>query len=111
MRVLHAEARPAHRILSCCRRWQKLNRSLERVTAVHDGGPDAGAMASGDAAGIRIDALHEVGGTHGWDMPCMTQLIACSAGGLLHATSACRHIATLYSCNPIAGGSVMGHRV
>ena len=58
---------------------------------MHDGGRDAGALASGDAAGIRIDALHEVGGSHGWDMPCMTQLIAHSAGGATSASCWLKH--------------------
>ena len=89
-------------------RWQKLNRSLEMVTAVHDGGPDAGAVASGDAAGIRIDALHEVGGTHGWDMPCMTQLIARSAGGLPHAAS---RSASLPLCCNLVHRFPKGHAV
>ena len=62
---------------------------------MHDGGPDCGAVASGDAAGIRIDALHEVGGTHGWDMPCMNQMIAESTGGLLCCLKLCVSAALL----------------
>ena len=47
------------------RRWQLLDRSLERVTAVHDGGDTHGG-APGDARGIALDAVCEAGGADGW---------------------------------------------
>ena len=54
-------------------RWQSLNRSLERVTAVHDGGgPPAGrgdplAVAPrGDHGGIALEAVTDVGDQQGW---------------------------------------------
>ena len=54
------------------RRWQNLNRSLERVSAVHDGDGAAAASAAaeaapaGDSAGIALDAVRDVGGGLGW---------------------------------------------
>ncbi|KAK9843831.1 hypothetical protein WJX81_008228 [Elliptochloris bilobata] len=48
------------------RRWQLLDRSLERVTAVHDGGAAGGGNGPGDARGIALDAVCEAGGARGW---------------------------------------------
>ena len=56
------------------RRWQLLDRSLERVTAVHDGGGAAGG-SPGDARGIALDAVCEAGGARGWG-----GAVACKAG-------------------------------
>ena len=57
-------------------RWQRLNRSLERVTAVHDGATAKGnstasaaaapALHPSDADGIALEAVTEVGGQLGW---------------------------------------------
>lgn len=49
------------------RRWQLLDRSLARVSAVHDGvggGGDGGG--GGDAGGIALDAVCEAGGEADW---------------------------------------------
>ncbi len=55
-------------------RWQRLNSSLERVTAVHDGGEGRAAGPGDDARGIHLDLVHEVVGSQGWDLARMTQL-------------------------------------
>lgn len=55
-------------------RWQRLNNSLERVTAVHDGGDGDIAGPGHDAKGIHLDLVHDVIGTQGWDLARMTQL-------------------------------------
>lgn len=63
-------------------RWMRLNNSLERLSAVHDG--DLGVQneeAGNDAAGIRLDMVHDVTGTQGWELASMSQLP--SAGGIL----------------------------
>ena len=51
-------------------RWQRLNRSLETVTAVHDGGRDATERSAGAdncrSGGIAVHAVKEVGAQLGW---------------------------------------------
>ena len=64
--------------MSCCMglrveclpcRWQRLNKSLDRVSTVHDGGGSAktGPVAqSSGAGGIAVHAVKEVGAQLGW---------------------------------------------
>ena len=61
----------------CLRRWQSLNRSLERVTAVHDGGgppQKQGDAAAGDYAGIALEAVTDVGDQQGWGCTQVTPI-------------------------------------
>ena len=55
--------------LLCCR-WQRLNRSLETVTTVHDGGRDGTEGPAGAdnccGGGIAVHAVKEVGAQLGW---------------------------------------------
>lgn len=55
-------------------RWQKLNRSLEKLSAVHDGDADPDVGDAGDAAGIKVDAVLNVSSSQGWESARMTQL-------------------------------------
>ena len=64
-------------------RWQRLNRSLERVSAVHDGGENArsGAAANGShARGIAVHAVKTVSATQGWACTQVTPEQASNAG-------------------------------
>lgn len=62
-------------------RWQKLNQSLERVSAVHDGAADS---CEGDAAGIKVDIVHDVSLSQGWEPARMTQFpVEAPSGKLL----------------------------
>lgn len=53
-------------------RWQKLNSSLERVSAVHDGCLD-GQQEQDKPAGLVLDAVHDVTMSQGW-VGRMTQI-------------------------------------
>jgi hypothetical protein len=48
------------------RRWQLLDRSLARVSAVHDGVGGGSGGGGGDAGGIALDAVCEAGGEAHW---------------------------------------------
>ena len=60
------------------RRWQRLNRSLERVSAVHDGhvGPEVSEqdLSGNDRAGITLHRVHDIVCTQDWGLARMTQL-------------------------------------
>ena len=72
-------------------RWQRLNRSLETVTAVHDGGMGATEGSAGAdncrGGGIAVHAVKEVGAQLGW---ACTQMAPEQASKVLQAPGIAR---------------------
>ena len=55
----------------------RLNKSLERVSAVQDGETDLQGDQPGiDGHGIHLDLVHEVTASQGWGLASMSQLPA-----------------------------------